>query len=158
MDELKPESLVDNAPDAPRISGEQSADNDDASDFDELLDQEANGVPAKEMPVELGSAPINPLPFTRIQARTFLITPTFQPQQVLPADPNRLSLTIVVTALEDAYFALVSDDIGNVSHESTAFRIDNSLALDNLPHTGPVWVSGLGSTGDVTMSVLAVTK
>jgi len=132
----------------------------DAATLDTLVESAA--VPPT--PAELPKAPAvttadpAPAPITRTMTGTILVLKRWSPVLLLPADPNRLALTVWTMPQTDETVLWLSDDAGKVQQiGSSALPIPlNMLVLT--PHTGPVWVACPDATVSVRVSYLAVTR
>jgi hypothetical protein len=105
-----------------------------------------------------------PAPRGRIITGNIVLTTTFTPIQVLPADANRKSVTLQALSTAASPTALVE----YISIADTSGKVNTTSAL-NLRHgkdpmtlndyTGPVWaVVGPSSTAGIELSWVAVTR
>jgi len=152
---------------------------DDGQVIDSLLDENTDGAKTPPPATESFSfAGEQVEPTTRIIGMEVTLasgvpntTPSSAPQQVLPADPDRLSLSIHVNAFgTDGISAGLgsdvvrySDDAGKLYSRMSAPGVTTSQPVDVLPHTGPVFVfapetNNGGAGGFMTASITAVTR
>lgn len=102
---------------------------------------------------------------SRIMSGSMTLPNNWDPQQILPPDPYRLSWKLTMQTTTATDFIYVADDAakcvaaGGVTSTEGAGRVYPNDDPFDLPfHTGPVWVSAKGSTGSVIVSWWAVTN
>jgi len=132
----------------------------DAATIDTLVESAA--VPPT--PAELPKAPAvttadpAPAPITRLMTGTITVLNSWEPVLLLPADPERLALTVWSRNEATETHLRLSDDNGKIQSDTSAALISPNVELVLTPHTGPVWASCPDATASVTVSYLAVTR
>lgn len=148
----------------PRANLAGDAHDDDAQILDDLVESHAEPPTPEQRPIE----PIAPVvsrarPITRLVTGSIALQKTWDPQLILPADPNRTSLQLWAASNTATDFARLADDAGKVQSLGACALLYSGMLLTfplTAPgtHTGPVWVSCPDATGPVTVSFIAVTS
>ncbi len=138
---------------------------DDGIVIDSLV-QEMDTTPAPDqMPVESGqTVPVSERPKTTtlMYSGYTLLPNTFDPVQILTADPNRKALIIRATSSTVTDSIRIADDPGKMMEPTGALNgMSGRLPVGNdenfTGHTGPVWVSAKDAAASVLISWWAPT-
>ncbi len=141
---------------SPRLAG--AFPDDDARTLDSLVESHAEPPQPPQLPTAPTPAPRFGQPLTRFMTRTLTLPAGSGPVMLLPSDPNRIALGMHLLLTGEASVILVSDDIGKVQSDVTAYTMDAlmPLRLVDPAHTGPVWVRNASDQYGATVTVLTV--
>lgn len=145
-------------PNSPHIAGNYK--DDDAEVLDNLVEAEANPPAPEEMPLVPIDKPIEPPKITRLISNTFTVDKAWaEPTLLLPADPNRKSLSIRVTSTTATDVVNVADEKNKAQSAGTSYSVQASaVALDLSNHTGAVWVYAPNLAATAVVTCVAVTS
>lgn len=153
-------AAVDPVP-RPTLAGDWS-DDDHA-----VLESLTNDHAEPPTPAQLPAAPIAPTHTPRKISRLLTVSETFDPAwgnvaggfvpiMILPADPDRTSLSVIVNTAASSI--LFGDDAGKLQSTRSAAVVATANPVRDIPHTGPVWLNlPLAAAAAVQVTVIAVT-
>lgn len=145
----------------PKIAGDWL--DDDPAVVDDLVRNQSDPPLPDDLPMAFDSLPdTKPTPISKFMARNYKYPASLtDPIMLLPADAKRKRLIIRV----DATCVISSDRNDLVDGANNAFQCIAYEIYDLTGHTGALWVAPysqtnrvVGSTGNFTVSILAVTE
>jgi len=141
----------------PTLAGDHA--DDDGQVIADLLDP-ADAIDADDLPTRVGPRPSVPVVprLTRIMTQTLAVQATWGPALLLPADPNRVRLSLWAASDTATDYARFSDDAGKIGAVSSSALIFSGQIVPVDGHTGPVWVSAPDAVGPVHVTAVAVTR
>lgn len=146
-------------PDAPEIAGDVR--DDDAAVINSLVESHAEPPTPAEMPLKAPlDRTIDPPKITRMISNTINIDKTWPvPTLLLPADPNRKSLTIRVASTTTTDVVYLADEQNKAQNASTSFVLaPATTTVDLSAHTGAVWIYAPLLAATALVTAVAVTS
>lgn len=141
-------------PERPTLAGDWK--DDDGQVFADLVEPQANPLP---VPDQVMVEPVTQRPPRpgRLMCGSMTADPTWPPMLVLPADPDRKSVTIQNNSATATDSIRVADESGKLQNLVGGGLVFPANPLTLLGYTGPVWLSASQAVAPVSVSYWAVT-
>lgn len=132
-------------PGHPAISGDLH--DDDAQIMDDQIESQAEPPTPPQLPTQtkpIAETTARPAKITRLVTANLTVQSTWDAVLLLPADPNRTSLTLYATSETATNWIRWADDPGKLQTLTGAAKLYSGqlITLGDPTHTGPVWVYG----------------
>lgn len=161
---IPPASASESLPGQMTTAGDRG--DDDAAIMDTMIESHAEppkpaDKPTQDKPPAETTAKAQPL--TRVLAATLTLpaATTWDAVLLMPADPNRVNLTLYALSEYTSNYLRWSDDPGKVQSVGTSARLysGQQLTFAGGTHTGPVWVYAPDiANSPITVEAIAVTR